>query len=729
MFNKVLIVHSNLGEAEPLLDYFNQLNARVWPTTTPAEATNILDTVQPELLIVDLHLPGNAWLELLRHTRQTQPTTKIIITNQRPDVKREFQAKEHASVFLRAPFNLEWIQAALQKLTAEAGDIPTAVKSGVSLPEVRWPIRLKITGPYVALAGVFMVVAFSLMAGYFFRSMDERLTNQLVNASGAASNAMIRQEDHALATLRLLANIEGMEQVLATRDLDRLTTFATLLTVNNQEDAIDILDLAGVSLVSLRRRPGGAADDYDVTSGTPFGQWPFVQKVLNRVEDGTGDKYGGLVRNGRGDYFYVAGPIMNDDNTQMVGVILIGRLVTTLLQDFQQDANTIVTLYNREGEILNSTSTAWGSQTISTEYLQPLLDNRASQLIRPDLTINGVRYNEAINVWEVRGGEKIGLIGIAAQQNYFASPDLSLQAQVLLAVTLGLGATIGLGIFVAGRFTRPLNQVVNAAIQVADGELDVKLEPEGDDEVAVLGHAFNYMLIGLQERNMYHDILGRTVSPQVREALRLSFASGSLRLEGQNVQATVLMSDIRNFTTLSEKESPPTVMRWLNEYFTELVPAIINNGGVVDKFEGDAILAFFGILPNPLPPAESAYQACKAAADMLKIVEALNARRVARNDPPLVTGIGVNTGLVTAGGLGAADRLNYTIIGDTVNTAQRLESFTRQFGENGAVISEDVREALAGRRNEFTLEPLGAHLFKGKTQTLAIYRLRAHSHV
>jgi adenylate cyclase len=243
--------------------------------------------------------------------------------------------------------------------------------------------------------------------------------------------------------------------------------------------------------------------------------------------------------------------------------------------------------------------------------------------------------------------------------------------------------------------------------------------------VAVLANSFNFMVTRLQEGSVYRDLLGRTVSPEVREQLRRSFASGDLKLEGQLTEATVMMTDIRGFTTISEKREPTTVLTWLNEYFGELVPVITAHGGVVDKFEGDAILAFFGVLPQPLTAQESALNACRAAQEMIDVVNEVNKQRVKRGDPPFITGIGINTGQVTAGGLGSADRLNYTIIGDAVNTTQRLESFTRQLGASSAVIGEATYTALGDQKEELPLEALGAFSLKGKTDAVVIYRLRS----
>ncbi len=282
---------------------------------------------------------------------------------------------------------------------------------------------------------------------------------------------------------------------------------------------------------------------------------------------------------------------------------------------------------------------------------------------------------------------------------------------------------IVLGVLIANQITNPLSRVVRASIEVARGNFQIKVPSKGGDEVTVLAHAFNYMVTGLQEGSIYRDLLGRTVSPEVREALRHSFASGQLQLEGQSAIATVMMSDIRGFTTLSEKEAPTTILNWLNEYYGEIVPIITAHGGVVDKFEGDAVMAFFGILPKLLPPEESANAACQAALEILGVINKINQRRLSRGEPEFVTGIGINTGSLIAGGLGTADRLNYTVIGDTVNTTQRIEGVTQEFGESGIVISESTLTALKINRSEFNLEPLGEHAFRGKRELIWLYRL------
>jgi adenylate cyclase len=295
--------------------------------------------------------------------------------------------------------------------------------------------------------------------------------------------------------------------------------------------------------------------------------------------------------------------------------------------------------------------------------------------------------------------------------------------KIAILVLVAFVLIIAIGIFLARRITAPLLRVVHASAQVARGDFNVTVKPVGTDELAALARTFNYMVARLREGLIYRDLLGRTLSPEVRDQFRQSLASGNLRLEGQNIVATILMSDIRGFTPLSEKTDPITVWAWLNEYFGELVPIITAHGGVVSEYIGDALLVFFGILPTPQPPEESASRACQTALAMLTAIDQINARRIERGEPPLITGIGVNTGLVTAGSIGTADRMRYGVVGDTVNTTQRLESFTRQFGTSSIVVSAATVDALQQRQGEFLFEDLGAHQFKGKSAPFAVYRL------
>ena len=149
---------------------------------------------------------------------------------------------------------------------------------------------------------------------------------------------------------------------------------------------------------------------------------------------------------------------------------------------------------------------------------------------------------------------------------------------------------------------------------------------------------------------------------------------------------TILFTDIRSFTTISETMDPQNLVGLLNEYFTEMVAIVMDEDGVVDKYIGDAIMAVFGA---PVPKPDDAVNAVRAAVRMRRALRDLNERLVSRGLSPLRTGIGIHTGEVVAGNIGSERRMEYTVIGDAVNLASRLESSTKELGVN-VLISEDT---------------------------------------
>jgi adenylate cyclase len=343
-----------------------------------------------------------------------------------------------------------------------------------------------------------------------------------------------------------------------------------------------------------------------------------------------------------------------------------------------------------------------------------------------DLTISKTAYTEILAPWEARSGVDMGVMGVSLAKAFLVRTSQVTTVEIFILMVVAIVLVTVVGLYLANLITRPLLRLVSASSEVAQGNLEIKVDASGDDEVAVLGQSFNYMVAGLQEGSIYRDLLGRSVSPEVREQLRQTFTSGNLRLEGQEAVATVLFTDIRSFTTLSEKVDPATVFQWLNEYFGQLVPIVSNHGGVVNKFDGDAMLAFFGTLPRMLSPKQSALAACEAAREVQQAIEHFNDQRRLRGEPLLVTGIGVHTGVLIAGGLGTSDRIHYTIIGDTVNTTQRIENLTREvFEGSGILVSQTTFAALGEHQSSFSFEPLGFYQVKGKREPLQVHRLTA----
>jgi adenylate cyclase len=196
-------------------------------------------------------------------------------------------------------------------------------------------------------------------------------------------------------------------------------------------------------------------------------------------------------------------------------------------------------------------------------------------------------------------------------------------------------------------------------------------------------------------------------------------ASGTEILGGTNVECTVLFSDIRGFTTLTEQLGPQGTVALLNEYFTLMVDCIQQESGMLDKFIGDAIMAAFGI---PVPHEDDADRSVRASIAMIETLNKWNRLRTSEGRLPVNVGIGLNTDTVVSGNIGSSKRMDFTIIGDGVNLAARLESACKQYGSR-ILISEFTMRKLKGT---YRTRELDLVVVKGKTRPVAIYEILAY---
>jgi adenylate cyclase len=227
------------------------------------------------------------------------------------------------------------------------------------------------------------------------------------------------------------------------------------------------------------------------------------------------------------------------------------------------------------------------------------------------------------------------------------------------------------------------------------------------------GVGYQYFFEGREKRKM-KKLFGQYVSKDVYDQLVANPALA--RLGGQRREMTVLFSDIRGFTTVSERGQPEEIVGMLNEYFTRMVDIVFAHHGTLDKFVGDMVMALFGA---PLDDPQHADHAVAAALEMITALGELNLRWKAEGRAELDIGIGVNTGPMIAGNIGSDAIMSYTVIGDAVNLGSRLESLNKQYGTR-IIISDATRQRLSG---SYRLRPLGDVVVKGKTQPVAIFEV------
>lgn len=311
----------------------------------------------------------------------------------------------------------------------------------------------------------------------------------------------------------------------------------------------------------------------------------------------------------------------------------------------------------------------------------------------------------------VTGGAGTGVLLQRSLQTELA-PYRRLQWALIGIAVGGLVVTGIAGVWLAGSVSRPVADLVAGTRRVDKGDYTTRVTIPQKDELGELAHSFNRLTEGMAERDRVRDTLGKVVSPEIaRELMRRD-----IQLGGEEREVTVLFADIRGFTTLSEKIPAAEVVSALNLYLTRMSRIIEEEGGVVDKFIGDEIMALFGA---PVQHGDDAGRAVRTALRMVAEVDRLAGELSERKLPAFNIGIGVNTAVVIAGNMGSESRLNYTVIGDGVNLASRLQTLTREPQYNTRIL---VGEGAVNRSNgRFTFRPLGEVQVKGRQGLVKIF--------
>lgn len=269
----------------------------------------------------------------------------------------------------------------------------------------------------------------------------------------------------------------------------------------------------------------------------------------------------------------------------------------------------------------------------------------------------------------------------------------------LLVLVISLLAVL----FLARSITTPLSKLVGVVKKIEEGDYDRSVVVESRDEIGELADSVNSMASGLAEKEKVRDLLGKVVSHQIAEQL----LNNPIELGGEERVATILFSDIRGFTTFCEGLPPKEVLKALNIVLSTISDIVEKHQGVVDKYNGDAVMALFGV---PIKGEQDTVNAMTALMEITSALEEMDSR--------LSACVGITTGVVVAGNLGSSNRMNYSVIGDTVNLSARLESLTRLYG-----VSNIVSEASRDDAPNFAYRELDLVCVAGKSQSVRIFEL------
>ena len=325
-------------------------------------------------------------------------------------------------------------------------------------------------------------------------------------------------------------------------------------------------------------------------------------------------------------------------------------------------------------------------------------------------------FDHDMNQWLVGAYSRtaFGLTVIAeAPENIILEPAKLVRLEAFEVAGYVLSGALFLIIIFSMTLTSPIESLHEATQIVAQGNFDVVADVSSSDEVGELASSFNRMVTGLKERDKVKNLLNKFHGSSITEDL----LKNDVGLGGKLKNVTVFFSDIRGFTKFSEGHSPEEVVTMLNEYFQIMVGIITKNHGVVDKFVGDAIMAVWGA-PNSTD--DDRYHAAKACLEMRVALAELNEVRRKRGQTEIKVGMGLHAGPAISGTIGSTERMEYTVIGDTVNMAARIEASTKAFGTD-MLVSDAVADAIASR---FMLELAGKAEVKGKSQPIKMYKVR-----
>ena len=515
----------------------------------------------------------------------------------------------------------------------------------------------------------------SLRAGaQIFEKLIEQRNQQITNAAAIVSR------DHAF------------QEAFAGADQDRPTTLSALESLQGRVKADVVL------IASLEKELLFDTHQPDL-HGVPF---PFP-KLIDKAETT--------------ESAYAFVPLGNELYAMAVTPLLAPDPIAWLCPGFRIDddfAREIKTYTHLEITFLSAqtlfATTFDGKQRATLQSVSRMAELPARQIV--DLRVAGETFLSYPVPLPAEKGTVLALLQRSLDGEL--ASYLRLERTYLFLALLGLAVSVALGVRIARGVSRPVLELAEGARKIAAGDYRHRVKVQQEDELGALALSFNRMSEGLAERDRVRDLLGKVVSPEVAsELLRKDVLLG-----GEEREVTVLFSDLRNFTAMSENLSPQETLAILNRYFTRMDSIVEKQGGVVDKYMGDALMALFGA---PLANPDSADWAMNAALEMGEALDDLNRQWKKRGLPAINVGIGINTDVVVAGNMGSETRLNYTVIGDGVNLASRLEELTKlPEYETRIIISGST---LAKAKKQYRTRRLGKVAVKGKQKSAEIYAL------
>ena len=556
---------------------------------------------------------------------------------------------------------------------------------------------------FLSLVAVVLAASFLIVLQANRRHAQRQIEDNLHAGSRIFATLTERRLDELNEQARLLAYDYGFKQAFSSAADDRATM---RLAMQNWRDRIKASFMV---LVSLEKRAL-----YDSDQPQRDGSVFDLPGLISAAEsDATLEARGLMLRDGK-LFAVVVVPLLAPE--PIAWICLGFRIDDAFATELGGLTRQAVSFLNQNGDPSSWTMLA---STFDPSNRQRLLAamKRAGANASTEVAIIALGKERFVTLVE-RLALRNGKAAVALQRNLEAElvPFRALERALLAVGVAGLFLSLLAVLGIASSLGRPILRLAENAqrIEAGDYTSQPSVELGRRDELGQLARSFQHMTAGLAERDKVRDLLGKVTSP----AIAAELTRRKLLLGGEEKKVTILFSDLRNFTPLSEALEPAELLEVLNAYLTSMSQIVDAYGGVVDKYVGDALMALFGV---PLEMPHQASQAIETALEMRAALGDLNRRIFQGKGLTLGFGVGIHTAIVVAGNIGSPERYNYTVIGDGVNVASRLQTLTRNPDYDTDIIVSDA--TLRESTTQFQTRMLGEVSVKGKQQPVLIHAL------
>ena len=730
MTMRVLLVQQQNEALRVLTRYFDERGDETWHTGQLDEALSLLDLINPDLLVFDLHFEDERWRSVLQQALHSHPERKVIITNHHPDLQRELIAQNlGAHVFLRQPFSRKWLDRAMLRLNAhtapEADEMSAEGKRPKGKPFTGIPLVWKVFFPYLFIILLGAVLAVVLAYRLLGTTHLEQTQTSALTARDSLQYMTAGEETELALVVNALIGRDGFAEAVAAHDADSLgEMLQTWLPPGEYED-IQILDRRGDSIVSVRVDPETAPAAIDLVSGdSSFRNVEFIRPVLVNPAGAQTRWISGLVRSSQDDFYYVGRSIFFEETFQ--GLLFVGRSLESLGAEYAEALDSELTIYDTSGWLIQSTRPLDASDlTMPYSQVKAVIAGSADSVGENqarEMYLDGKPYLELFIPWNTSDGDSIALFGILRPYRTAWDMPPFYSNGFILSVAGCLVLAFLAAWWVTRHVTRTLEQYGQAIEEVAHGNLEAKLYNASRDELGVLSRQVNGMVTGLQARLLEHDLLGVSYAFDPDRPLD-SFTLRHLQQDGRSLKLAVLRIQPVDFSACQAVLGRRIAVETLNAFYDRLMTTATEYGGIVTHFDGEALLLYFGLFSGPADAPNCAYQAGLVAKKMREAARNFNRDRSENGQPVMHFSAALDFDEFTAGVLRLGDRLHYVVSGEALERIAAMCNLQTEEAGHRILAGAAAVEILSAFPREFEFSPIELEGAEKITLSCQTYRM------